>query len=173
MQQGWAETQLYLAHGLHVIQIGNRKPDGALDLMAACDYAHSVLQVPRERIVVLAGSTATTVALEAALRRPDGMGILALTGVMSAPAETAESIHPVTPRFRLLAFHGEKDRSISPEAARAILEQLVGASALRPPHGLWHVFPAENHSLNQFDSSVATIHATILRELGLIQEPER
>lgn len=165
----WAETRLFLKHGVHLIQVSYRKLHGVQDLLAACDYAENVLKVPRERIVVLGASTASTVVIEAALRRPNSVGILAVVGVIGGgPRKPAGTEVSKGSKPRLLAFHGEKDRTMAPENGRAILENLFGAEALLPPQGLWHVFPGEDHTLKR-DKSLAVVYATILRDLGVIE----
>lgn len=164
----WAETQRCLLHGIHSIHLANRRGRAVQDLLAACDYAKTVLKVPRERIVVVGKSEGTKVVMEAALRRPDLFGIIVLTGAFAAPEVPPDSRSRGLSAVRVLAFHGEKDRVVSPERGREAIEKGLGSDALLPPRGMWHIFPNEDHPLH-LDESQAVIFATILRELGLIE----
>ena len=162
----WAETQLYLEYGVDVIQVAFRGLDhGANDLIAALDYARSVLGVPSERIVALGASTPAASVVHAAQLHPEKIGIVGIIGLYKEPQLprplTTASLH-------VFGFHGERDRTVAPEIARNLLEMAFGEDALRPPRGLWHVFQGEDHALTR-DESFAKIHATILRQLGLIE----
>lgn len=161
----WAEMQLYLQHGVHFIHVENRGGDVVSDLKAACDYAHRELGVPRDRIVLLGGSTGGAIVLETLLRYPDCAGIVALIGT-TAPSNISQGA-AVLHHMRVLAFHGENDLKIHPDDARHAIEVIFGADALRSPRGQWSVLPGEGHWL-QRDESIAYIHTRILAQLNRI-----
>jgi hypothetical protein len=160
-----AESSLYLSYGVHCIHLEVRKQHEAEDLLAACRYAASVLGVRPDRIVLLGGSNGAAIALDAAMRDPNSLGILVLEGLLRSPATPAASLPQ---RLRILAFHGENDRRISPSAARSIIESAIGKRALSAPNGLWHVISGEDHVLHR-DESQALVFSTVLRELGLVK----
>jgi len=164
------QTRLYLAFGVQIIHVANRKPHGVQDLLAACDYAHTTLKVPRERIVVFGASDAAGIAVEAALLRPEKIGILAVIGLLGSPRNAVVYRHSSTAALRVFGFHGETDRLGTPEHGRAILEDAFGPDALLLPRGMWHVFAGEDHAL-RLDRSHAAVHATILHALGVIDCP--
>lgn len=164
----WARDQLLLNHGMDVIVLVDRPGKGTDDLIAACEYARDVMQIPRERIVLYGASDRAAAALGAAQRRPQSMGMVVVLGLLRAPvlpraADRAESIRAI----RVLAFHGEYDDKGTPEQARDAIERAIGPVALRPPRGLLHVIPGEDHGLKS-DASHAMIYATIFHELGLL-----
>ncbi len=167
------QTQLYLAHGVQIIHVANRRPHGAEDLLTACEYARKTLKVPRERIVVFGASDAAGIAVATAMQHPEKMGLLAVIGLLGLPRNadvsraTANSA-PGLAALRFFGFHGETDRYAPPEHARQVLEDALGPEAVVPPRGLWHVFPGEDHAL-RLDRSHAAVHATILHALGLIE----
>lgn len=164
----WAEAQLYLEHGVDFISVERRDADPeANDLTVALDYAHHALAVPCERIAVLGASTAATPVVTVALRHPEKLGIAAVIGLYKT--QMLPRTHG-TASLRVLGFHGGEDRSVPPEMGRELLEEAFGEEALRPPRGLWHVFPEEPHTLAR-DESFAAIYATILHELGLAECP--
>ncbi|MGH8016886.1 MAG: hypothetical protein ACREIA_01135 [Opitutaceae bacterium] len=165
-----AQTRLYLAFGVQIIHVANRKPHGVQDLLAACDYAHTTLKVPRGRVVVFGVSDAAAIAVEAALLHPERIGMLAVIGLLGLPRNAVVYRHASTAALRVFGFHGETDRLGTPEHGRAVLEESFGPDALLPPRGMWHVFPGEDHAL-RLDRSHAAVHATILHELGLIECP--
>jgi pimeloyl-ACP methyl ester carboxylesterase len=126
------------------------------------------MQVPRERIVLFGASDRAAAALEAAQRRPESIGMVVVQGVLGAPVLARDADREERLRaIRVLAFHGEHDRKCTPGRAREAIENAMGRAALRPPRGLWHVFPGEDHGLRS-DAPHAAIHATILHELGLV-----
>ncbi len=166
-EERWAETQLYLEHGVDVIQVERRVSDAkqAGDLIAALDYARTTLGVPRERIVVLAASTPAAAVVRAAQLHPEKVGVIGIIGLYKEPS-LPPSLSQAAASLRVLGFHGEQDRTIPPEVAQNFIEKAFGEDALRPPRGLWHVFAGEPHTLAR-DESHAAIHATILHLLGL------
>jgi hypothetical protein len=135
---------------------------------ASNDYVKTVLKVPRECIVVIGASTAVKVVLQAALLRPNTMGMPTVIGTMSPPDLPDNSRRRDGAALRILGFHGEKDRLVSPAHGRRVLEETFGRKALLPPRGMWHVFPNEDHTLYR-DESLAVVHAPILRKPGLIE----
>jgi hypothetical protein len=168
-EERWAETQLYLEHGVDVIQVqrsGGSDINQEKDVIAACDYARTVLGVTRERTVVLAASTPAGAVLHAAQRHPEKMGIIAIIGLYKEPLGLPPSTGSAS--LRVLGFHGGDDLGVPPAAARSLLEEAFGKGALEPLRGVWHVFAGESHTLAR-DESHAVIHATILHQLGLIE----
>jgi hypothetical protein len=162
-----AETALFLRYGVQCIHLDIRKNHEAEDLLAACYYAKSELGVPRERIVLLGGSNGAAHALEAALRDPDAMGIVVIEGLLRRPELGANKRQAKSLNFKTLAFHGQKDRLITPKKARNFLEDALGKDAIRASNGLWHTFEAEDHVLH-LDRSQGIVFSTILHELGLL-----
>lgn len=165
----WAETQLYLEHGVDVIQVEqhSRERGGHVELLvAALDYARETLGVPRERIVVHAASTPAGTVLHTAQEHPEKIGIIALIALYREPLPMRRL--EAAGALRVLGFHGGSDSVMAPDEARMFLETAFGKEALRPPRGMWHVFAGEPHSLVR-DESHAAIHATILHLLGLAE----
>jgi dipeptidyl aminopeptidase/acylaminoacyl peptidase len=179
----WQEDiQMYLKHGVDFIGVNYRGSSGygsqfekagndeqrARDIIAACEYAHSALGMSYERVVVLGHSNGATIAMGAGLIQPDHMGILVLASLPGLPIGwqgygSSEAKRPQV----VLAMHGEKDRHLPPPFARALIEKVFGQDVLAPLPKHWQILPYEDHVLH-LDSSWAVVHATILRELGLI-----
>lgn len=179
----WQEDiQMYLKHGVDFIGVNYRGSSGygsafgkagtdeqrARDILAACDYANSVLGIPYERVVVLGHSNGATIGLGAALIDPDRMGILVLASLPGLPRgwQRYTSSEAKRPQV-VLAMHGEKDRHLPPPLARALIEKVFGQDVLTPLSKHWQILPDEDHVLH-LDNSWAVVHATILRQLGLI-----
>jgi len=166
---GWEQTQLSVNHGVHALHLVIREPTATADLLQACDYAHAVLGVPRDRIVILGASTASRFVLEACIVGPEKFGIAVVIGVGNPPQVVGPSHGGKVPR--LFAFHGENDRTIAPARAKSIIEAALGTEILRSQRGIWHVFPGEDHSLRRIESH-ATIYSLLLSELGAYPRPE-
>jgi dipeptidyl aminopeptidase/acylaminoacyl peptidase len=179
----WQEDiQMYLKHGVDFIGVNYRGSSGygsefeksgtdeqrARDVVAACEYAHSALGIPYERVVVLGHSNGATIAMGAGLIQPDHTGILVLASLPGLPQgwQRYGSVEHKRPQV-VLALHGEKDRSLPPPLARALIEKVFGQEVLTPLPKHWQILPDEDHVLH-LDSSWAVVHATILRQLGLI-----
>ncbi len=178
----WQEdVQMYLKHGVDFIGVNYRGSSGygatfekvgtdeqrAHDVLAACDYAHSVLGVPYDRIVVLGHSNGATIALGAGLVQPSHMGILVIASLPGAPRGWQSFGFTKRGDLQVFALHGENDRIVSPTVAQQFIEKVFGSDALAPPDKHWYVLRGEDHVLH-LDSSWAAVHSLILRQLGLV-----
>lgn len=157
----WGERQLYLRHGIHYITVPNLGEEAVNDLIQTCDFVQKTLGVSSKRTVVYGTSTAASIALNAVTRNINAAGVVAIVGISEPPRELRAA---GLPNVRLLAFHGGKD-PFHPDKARRLLHDSVGREMLRPPRGIWHVFPGEVHALQAADS---VVHATILAELDVL-----
>jgi hypothetical protein len=161
----WAETQLLLKQGITVLHVASERPNGPDNIGLSCEYLHNACGIPKERTVVVAVSSPTEDALGAIQAYPGAIGILVLVGATGAPRPVPQGEHVEETHLRVLAFHGEKDKTIAPETARKIIEGFLGKESLVPPHGVWHVFPGEDHALH-LDGSRAFVMAAILDALA-------
>jgi dipeptidyl aminopeptidase/acylaminoacyl peptidase len=178
----WQEDiQMYLKHGVDFIGVNYRGSSGygnvfekagsdeqrARDVIAACDYARSVLGAPYDRIVVLGHSNGATIALAAGLLQPTHMGVLVIASLSGPPRGWQGFGFTRQGGLRVLAFHGQNDRIVPPILAQQFIEKAFGPDALAPVDEHWYVLKDEDHVLH-LDSSWAVVHSMILRQLGLI-----
>jgi hypothetical protein len=181
----WQEDiQIYLKHGVDFIGVNYRGLPGygndsanagdnqyqgqSRDVVAACDYARTVLKIPVDRIVLLGHSNGAKIAVGAALMAPQSMGILVLVSLPGLPKDWITYGHPGQQRpGMVLALHGERDQMLSPDRARALIEKALGPDALVPRSKRWQVIPNEDHVLH-LDQSWAFVHSTIMGELHLV-----
>lgn len=179
----WQEdVQIYLKHGVDFIGVNYRGTPGygnafegaedsqgrSRDVLAACDYARTALNIPVDRIVLLGHSDGAKIALGAALIAPRSVGILALVSLPGLPKDWTTYGHPgQEPPHIVLALHGEKDQLLSPERARTLIEKALGLGALSPNSERWRVIPNEDHVLH-LDQSWAFVHSTVMHELHLV-----
>jgi hypothetical protein len=136
-----------------------------------CPFAGSrPLAEMRSLITIWHGrhSDGATLAVGAALIRPDHIGILALASLPTLPKGWQGYGSAANSRPQLmLAWHGGKDRHLAPDRARLLLESAFGAAELTPLSKHLHVIEDEDHVLH-LDSTWVLVHATILEQLGLI-----
>src|ERR1700687_3517345 len=178
----WQEDiQMYLKHGVDFIGVNYRGSSGygsafqqagddeqrARDVLAACEYAHSVLGIPYDRIVVLGHSSGATIAVGTALLQPSHMGVLVIASLPGPPRGWQSFGFNKRGELQVLALHGENDRLVPPIFAQRFIESAFGPDALAPLDKHWYVLKDEDHVLH-LDSSWATVHSVILRQLGLI-----
>jgi hypothetical protein len=160
----WAETQVFLQHGINVLHVPNGKEHAEQDLLAACDYAADVLRTPRDRIVLVGASTAATAVLKAAQVQVNRFGMAVLTGYMGG-AFPQKISHP--DELKILAFHGGADRLVQPQISYRLLTQVLGNPLPPKDRFLWTVFEGEDHGLH-LDENRSAVCATIIEQLGLL-----
>jgi dipeptidyl aminopeptidase/acylaminoacyl peptidase len=178
----WQEDiQMYLKHGVDFIGVNYRGSSGygsqfekagndeqrARDVIAACDYAHSALGAPYDRIVVLGHSNGATIALAAGLLQPNHMGVLVIASLPGPPYGWQGFGFSKRWGLQVIGLHGEKDRIVPPTVAQRFIERAFGSDVLAPLDKHWYVLRDEDHVLH-LDSSWAIVHSVILRQLGLI-----
>jgi dipeptidyl aminopeptidase/acylaminoacyl peptidase len=178
----WQEDiQMYLKHGVDFIGVNYRGSSGyggafekagtdeqrARDVLAACDYANSVLGIPYERVVVLGHSNGATIALAAGLLQPSHMGVLVIGSLPGPPRGWQGFGFKKRGELQVLALHGENDRIVPPIVAQRFIEKAFGPDVLDPLDKHWFVLKDEDHVLH-LESSWAVVHSMILRQLGLI-----
>ncbi|MCH6259256.1 hypothetical protein MLD52_22070 [Puniceicoccaceae bacterium K14] len=165
----WAETQLLVENGIHVIHVEARGKYTSDDIFAACLYAQNVLGVPRERVVLRGESKAAQLVIQAALRYPRGAGVLALVGFLGWP-ESYPSGNGVKPgEFRVLDFYGELDDK-RPQGALGDLTRLFGYDALHSPNGISEMIAGEFHWL-LYNRSHARLHTVLFETLKIEPDP--
>jgi dipeptidyl aminopeptidase/acylaminoacyl peptidase len=175
----WQEDiQMYLKHGMDFMSVNYRGSTGygthfeeaggqkerSQDVLAACEYAHSTLGVPYERIALLGHSNGATIALGAALISPRHMGFLFLASLPGLPKDWQTYGNAQGRRPFVIAFHGEKDTILSPSAAHRLIERVFGPGVLDPTSN-WHVIADEDHVLH-LPSSWAYVHSSLLQIVG-------
>jgi dipeptidyl aminopeptidase/acylaminoacyl peptidase len=177
------EIQMYLKHGVDFIGVNYRGSSGygaafeaagnseqrSRDLIAACDYAHSSLGVPYDRIVLLGNSNGSNLALGAALIQPDHIGILALPALAGMPERWRTYTGGKRGSMQVFAFHGENDRHLPARIAKQMIEAALGEDALSPTSEHWRILKDDDHFLH-LDRSWAIVHSMILRRLGLMAQ---
>jgi pimeloyl-ACP methyl ester carboxylesterase len=178
----WQEDiQMYLKHGVDFIGVNYRGSSGygkefekagddeerARDVLAACEYAHSALGVPYDRIIVLGHSNGATIALGAGLIQPSHMGLLVIASFPGPPRGWQAFGGRDHGGLQVLALHGGNDRIVPPIVAQRFIEKAFGPDVLAPVDKHWYVLKDEDHVLH-LDSSWAVVHSLILRQLGLI-----
>ena len=183
----WQEDiQMYMKHGVDFIGVNYRGSSGygsefekagndeerERDVLAACEYAHSALGIPYERIVVLGHSNGATIALGAGLLQPDKMGILVIVSLPGPPRGWQALVGRNRGGLRVLALHGGNDRIVPPIVAQRFIEKAFGPDVLAPADKHWYVLKDEDHVLH-LDSSWAVVHSVVLGQLGLIACDEK
>jgi dipeptidyl aminopeptidase/acylaminoacyl peptidase len=175
------EIQMYLKHGVDFIGVNYRGSSGygtefekagndrdrSLDIAAACEYAHSILGITYERIVLLGHSDGATLAVGAGLLEPRRIGTLAIVSLPALPRAWQTYKSADYRQMQLLDFHGSNDRLVSPAIGLGLIQEAFGRDILSPLNKHWFVLAGEDHVLH-LDNSWAIVHSMILRRLGLI-----
>jgi dipeptidyl aminopeptidase/acylaminoacyl peptidase len=129
-----------------------------LDILAVRDHAMRVLGVEPGRIVLLGESHGATLVGHVLARAGARYGgVVLLSPVGAFPAGRAPGL------YFSLAFHGRRDPLVTPDQAYAGLLSFFGET-LRPPRGLWRVFPGEGHHFHR-TGSWAEIYSVLLRRI--------
>jgi dipeptidyl aminopeptidase/acylaminoacyl peptidase len=176
----WQEDiQMYLKHGVDFIAVNYRGSPGygtdfekagdsekrSRDVVAACEYAHSVLSIPYDRIALFGHSNGATIALGAALLQPLHVGVLVLVSLPGLPQGWHTYAGARGRPLVVLALHGEKDQILPSALARSLIEKVFGSDVLIPVSEHWQIIPNEDHVLH-LESSWAFVHSTVLRQLN-------
>jgi hypothetical protein len=143
----WTETQMYLNRGYGVIHVAPPHNGDGSEIALLIDYILGKYQIPESNIAVVAASTSAYLAISAAQHRPSFAGILVLTSVIMASPLSEGSALLDNNKLRVLAYHGDKDRKISAEDARALIVDALGGTCLGNPRSVWKIFEGEDHSL--------------------------
>ncbi|REG31081.1 dipeptidyl aminopeptidase/acylaminoacyl peptidase [Archangium gephyra] len=155
-----ARTQYLLRQGMIVASVNYRGSRGygadfekhedtagqARDLIAVQRYLAEELGVPAENTSLLASSSGTRVAVQAAFLKPEGFGRLVLTSTVplvpgTCPGESGSR--------RVLAFHGLNDNALSPSVARGALERCFGERPFGAGATQFEVFEDEGHQFHR------------------------
>jgi len=167
-----ARTQILVEEGFSVAAVNYRGSTGygatferhedaraqAGDLLAVARQFSASLDVPPQRVVVLATSAGTRIAAEALRQAPDAFGAVVLLATVDIPPEHC----PQTPvRQDVVAFHGRRDPVFAPAKARETIARCFGADVFRRGRARWRVFSEEGHHF-QRSGSWAEVYASLV-----------
>lgn len=140
----WAAfSQIALREGVHYIEVNYRGSGGygkafqdagssdnqIKDALAAVEYAHNMLHIPYQRIMLYGVSDGAAIALEAARRAPGHMGYLVMAGLIGANSSALPYAADIAPSHVML-IHSKYD-SISLSGAIEIVQKTFSIDALR------------------------------------------
>jgi dipeptidyl aminopeptidase/acylaminoacyl peptidase len=122
------------------------------DIIAAGRHLTAALDVPPERVMLLASSAGTRIAADAVRQAPDAFGAVVLLATVDIPEEYC----PQTPvRQAVVAFHGQYDPVVAPARARETIARCFGG------RDAWRVFSDEGHFF-QRSGSWARVYASLV-----------
>lgn len=126
----------------------------AADLWAVIRYLEREYRISPARITLVASSWGNVPALRLAARRGVSIGALVLTSLVMTERRTCalDGFSGIA-----IGFHGERDPSLAPEAARRVFELCVGNAA----RSEWHVLPDEGHQLHRTRSWEQILEAAL------------
>jgi pimeloyl-ACP methyl ester carboxylesterase len=131
------------------------------DIVAACQYATSVLQAPSQRVVLFGSSFGANLAARAATRASQPVRSLVLVSFAGGRIpETA-----LRPDFRAAVFHGDIDPILPPAAAKRAVENIIGSESHNSANREWRVFENEGHHFH-YTASWAEVYSRILSFLN-------
>jgi dienelactone hydrolase len=109
------------------------------DIVAARDYAVTVLKFPSDRVFLFGESYGASLVLDAAnhIGATGGLVLVAWNGLGGDGGQLEHA--------RVLAFHGGMDPFASAKSVGSSFRKRFGQQVTRPAGNRWHVFPDEGH----------------------------